>query len=275
MLLEDKLLTQALQKEGLTVSRINWDHPNFDFSQTKVVIFRAIWDYFDRYPEFSKWLAKVQKQTILINPAETIQWNIDKHYLADLATHTIPIVPTVFIEKGRSEPLHYWYHQVHSAKAVLKPAIAGGARHTYVLNSKNLDEHEAIFKKLLQEEAWLIQPFIESVLSRGEVSHMVFGGVYSHSVLKKAKPGDFRVQDDFGGSLHTYTANAEEIAFVEKVLAACQPQPSYARVDVLWDAENKLALAELEVIEPELWFRRHSQAAPLLAKAIKAKYFNG
>ena len=26
-------------------------------------------------------------------------------------------------------------------------------------------------------------------------------GIYTHAVLKKAKSGDFRVQDDFGGSV--------------------------------------------------------------------------
>ena len=47
--------------------------------------------------------------------------------------------------------------------------------------------------------------------------------------------------------------------------------PIYARVDVFLDNENKLALAELELIEPELWFRNYPKAAHKLAKAIKER----
>ena len=31
----------------------------------------------------------------------------------------------------------------------------------------------------------------------------------------------------------------------------------YGRVDVFYDNDNLLSLGELELIEPELWFRKH------------------
>ncbi len=274
VLLEDRLLTEALKAEGLKVARTNWDNPNFDFSQTKAVLFRAIWDYFTRFPEFDLWLKQVENQTQLINPSKTIHWNIDKHYLLDLEKSGVNIVPTLYIKADSQATLAYHFEQCKWQKAVVKPAISGSARHTYVITKENLHQHESIFSELIKVESMLLQPFLDSVLQKGEVSHMVFAGKYSHSVLKKAKTGDFRVQDDFGGSLHHYTANTEERAYVEKVLSACHPLPIYARVDVLWDANNELALAELEAIEPELWFRRSETAAPLLAKAIKEVYFS-
>ncbi len=91
----------------------------------------------------------------------------------------------------------------------------------------------------------------------------------THAVLKIAKPGDFRVQDDFGGSVHNYQANAEEIAFAEKAVAACHPTPFYARVDVIKDNNDQLAIIELELIEPELWFRLMPSAAQVLANSIE------
>ena len=98
VLLEDQLIIDALEEKGLKVYRTNWDNPDFDWSSTKYVLFRAIWDYFDRFPEFSKWLDDVCLKTKLINPAEQIVWNMDKHYLKDLEDAGINIVKTAFVE---------------------------------------------------------------------------------------------------------------------------------------------------------------------------------
>ena len=48
---------------------------------------------------------------------------------------------------------------------------------------------------------------------------MLFEGKYSHAVIKKAKAGDYRVQDDFGGSVQEYIASAAEKDFAEKVVS--------------------------------------------------------
>ena len=42
----------------------------------------------------------------------------------------------------------------------------------------------------------------------------------------------------------------------------------YGRVDVFYDNDNLLSLGELELIEPELWFRKHPTGADKLADAI-------
>ena len=56
---EDNYVLEALRAEGLKVEKKDWADPDFDWSTTKSVIFRTTWDYFDRYPEFELWLAKV------------------------------------------------------------------------------------------------------------------------------------------------------------------------------------------------------------------------
>jgi len=71
ILQERKLLQAALEKRGLKVDCTYWDDPNYDWSQTKAVVFRTIWDYFERYDEFSTWIEKVKTQTQLINPKYT------------------------------------------------------------------------------------------------------------------------------------------------------------------------------------------------------------
>jgi hypothetical protein len=270
---EDTLVKEALEKQGLNVWRTNWDNPSFDWGTTRSILFRTTWDYFDRFPEFSKWLDTVANRTKLINPMEMIRWNMDKHYLSDLRRNGVPIVPTYFIEAGDKRTLAECLRDSGWSSVILKPAISGAARHTYKLNSETTDALESIFSQLIKNEAMLIQPFMESILTKGEVAHMVMGGKHTHSVLKIAKAGDFRVQDDFGGTVHEYRPNSTEIEFIESVMKNVDPTPAYGRVDVIWDNEDKLVVSELELIEPELWFRKNHDAANLLAKEI-VKYLN-
>ena len=105
ILLERKLLIDALEAKGLTVTTTYWDNPDYDWSQTKAVVFRTIWDYFERYDEFALWLETIKTKTRLINPYPLIQWNIDKHYLSDLYNKGIAIVPTVFVDTGNHQSL--------------------------------------------------------------------------------------------------------------------------------------------------------------------------
>lgn len=273
VLQEDHLLIEALEKQGLKVDRTNWDNPTYDWSKSKTILFRGIWDYFDRFDEFQPWLERVSKITHCINPIELIWWNIDKHYLSDLQEKGIRIVPTIFIDRGEKATLQELINNSGWETIVLKPAISGTARHTYKIDPKDVPAHESIFQELIAQEDLLLQPFLSSIKTRGEVSHMVFDGKYSHSVLKTAKAGDFRVQDDFGGTVHDYSASAEEIQFAENAMKSCAITPIYGRVDVVWDLNDQLAVAELEIVEPELWFRRCPQAARDLA-AIVSRYVN-
>ena len=232
------------------------------------MLIRETWDYFYRFAEFSNWLDQQRTRTQLINSYDLLKWNGDKHYLADLEKKGIRIVPSFYIEQGDQRTLAELHKITGWIETVVKPVVSGGARHTYRLNPDNYEQHDQIIAPLLQKEAFMLQPFMNSVPEKGEVSHMVFGGQYTHSVLKKAKSGDYRVQDDWGGTVHAYTASQEEITYVEKVVKACDELPFYARVDVVWDNTGELALGELELIEPELWFRECPAAADVLAEKI-------
>ena len=268
---EDRLVYHALEELGLKTLRLAWDDMFFDWSSTKSVLFRTTWDYFDRFDEFSEWLEIVSKQTTLLNSEALIRWNIDKHYLLDLQNKGIHIAESHFIEQGAKVTLEQLHDILNWKETVLKPCISGAARHTYRLDVENFQKHESIFQKLIAKEAMMLQPFQYQIVNKGEVSMMVFNGNFSHAILKKAKAGDFRVQDDFGGSIQDYTPSENEIIFAEAAVNACNELPIYARVDIFEDNEGRIALSELELIEPELWFRSHPEAAKLLARAIKEK----
>ncbi|WP_299361727.1 hypothetical protein [Winogradskyella sp.] len=271
VIVEDALIANALGKLGLKVIRLAWSDPFFDWSSTKAILFRTTWDYFDDFPKFSDWLNTVSKVTTLINSEALIRWNIDKHYLLDLQKNGVHITETLFIEAGTTKSLEDLHTETGWEETVLKPCVSGAARHTYKLTVENRANHEGVYMALIANEAMMLQPFQRRIVSEGEVSMMVFNGQFTHAILKKAKSGDFRVQDDFGGSVHNYTPTETEIEFAEKTVRACKELPLYARVDIFNDNNSKIALAELELVEPELWFRNHPEAALILAEAIKEK----
>lgn len=265
---EDKLLSAALEKRNISVTRTNWDNPDFNWAETGYVVFRTPWDYFNRYDEFAPWFETAGKVTKFINPAEIISWNIDKHYMLDLEKAGINIPPTVFIEPGDKRSLNEITGELNWDEFILKPAISGGAWHTYRLNRKNTDEHEALFAGLIKNRSMLVQEYQKSILSEGEVSYMVFGGEFTHAILKKGKPDDFRVQEIFGGTIHEYQPSQAEINFAQLVVEKAKPGIVYARVDVMMDNRGMLSLGELEVFEPLLWLRKYLPAAEKFAEII-------
>jgi len=273
ILKEDSLVQEALEDRGLRVDRRSWDDPRVDWSDTAFVLFRSTWDYFDRFPQFSSWLDNISGLTRMINSHDIITWNLDKHYLQELSASGINIPPTIFLKKGEKGSLAEKLTQSLWKEIILKPVVSGAARHTYRFSPKEAKKHEAQYQELIREEAMMIQEFQEQVPLRGEISFIVIDGHYTHAILKKAKEGDFRVQDDFGGTLHPYEPDSSEIEFAQQTVALCGRSPLYARVDAIRDNRGKLALSELELIEPELWFRYHPPAAGKLADAIINRYF--
>lgn len=275
VLLEDQLLMDALTANGLQVHKTHWNDEQFDWTSTRCAMIRTTWDIYDDgvFDQFEAWLDRVKDQTQLINTYETIRWNIDKHYLNDLKTRGINIPPTIFIPKGERKSLHEIVQASGWKHPILKPAVSGGGRHTYKLDGNQLKAVADTFTTLIQDEPMLLQEFQHHVVDKGELTLMVFGGKYSHAVLKKAKVGDFRVQDDFGGTVHAYEPSTDEIAFAERVVAVCDPVPTQARVDFIWDNAGQLCVSELELIEPELWFRKRKGAAEQLAEQVVKAWF--
>ena len=269
VLLEDKLLLEELEKKNLRVCKKNWADIEFDWCTTKYVIFRTTWDYFEKFDKFFLWIEMTKKKTVFINSSEIIKWNIDKHYLRFLQNKGINIAPTTFIEKNNFKSLSKLFIKSKWEKAVLKPAISGAARNTYCITKQNYTDFEDIFNKLIAEESMLLQEYLSDITLNGEISLIMIGGEYTHAVRKIAKKGDFRVQDDHGGKVIKYNAKASEIKFANKCLGACPYKTTYARVDIIYDNKKEPSLSELELIEPELWFRNNKSAASLLAKEIK------
>jgi len=265
---EDGLVAQALEARGLSVGRVSWSDPAFRWNEPRAALFRSTWDYFHRFAEFSPWLDTAAAHTRLFNPAELVRWNLDKRYLRALAREGVNVVPTRYADVGERHTLAAIMDAEAWEEVVFKPVVSGAARLTYRVGRDTLDAHEAVFARCLADEAMMVQSFEPAVLGEGELSLIVIEGRTTHAIRKTAAAGDFRVQDDHGGSVHAHQPGADERAFAEAAVAACPSLPLYARVDFVRAGEGGFRLMELELIEPELFFRFYPPAADALADAL-------
>lgn len=282
---EDFALVEALGACGLDADRKVWSDPSIDWSLADALVLRTTWDYFDRWEEFQRWLQAAQKVTTLINPAACLHWNLDKHYILDLEKAGIPVVPSVIHRKQSEFPWEKACQTLPWDDLVIKPTVSGAAKDTYRatlsqgewhLAPAHSDTVEDLWASLLDRQDMMVQPFLPSVVAEGELSLMWLGGTVTHAVKKQAKPGDFRVQDDHGGTVVTHDMTSEERAFAEHAMDVTVDVmaqrdmgiPLYARVDMVRDLYGSWAVSELEMVEPELWFRVCPEAALVLAQAI-------
>ncbi|MEO5741762.1 MAG: transporter, partial [Vicinamibacterales bacterium] len=113
----------------------------------------------------------------------------------------------------------------------------------------------------------MLQELIPEVVAHGEISLVFLGGDFSHAVVKRAKPGEFRVQRDFGGHVELTIPSAALLSFASDVMTRVPSTCLFARVDVV-KANRGPILMELELIEPELYFLLVPEAAHHFAGLI-------
>jgi len=151
---------------------------------------------------------------------------------------------------------------------VVKPVVSAGAMDTVRVQLPVPDEQRRQVEQAFAERPFMAQPFVDAVVKEGEFSVFVFGGAYSHSILKTPKTGDFRVQEEFGSRLLRVEPEPALLEAAERVLAVLSEVPLYARVDLVRMPDGAFALMELELIEPGLYFRLDPSAATRFAKAV-------
>lgn len=108
----------------------------------------------------------------------------------------------------------------------------------------------------------MVQPFMPRILDEGEFSLFYFNGEYSHGVLKVPAKGEFRSQEERGGVIRRIRPLGE------RVPAALEETPLYARVDFVRGDAGEFLLMELELVEPSLYLRTDPQAPFRFAAAI-------
>ena len=267
--IDDELAIAELTRRGSDVREIPWSRDGTDWSAFDLVIVRTTWDYHKRPTEFLAELARIEASgTVLENPRALIAWNLDKRYLRDLAARDVPIVPSVWSAGGTAATFNALFDELGASEIVVKPSISANALDTFRLQTPLTPPLCDTLMRTFADRAWLAQPFVQSIVDDGELSIFYFDGQLSHAVQKVPESGDFRVQEEHGGRIAAVSVTDEVRCAADHAIRAVAPTPFQARVDLVRLDDGSLALMELELIEPSLYFRMDEGAPGRFADAV-------
>ncbi len=265
----DELLADHLRSHGLTVDAAPWDDLVPVEIRDAIVCLRSTWDYHIRSDEFRAWINMMREcEVSVVNPAETVLWNMDKGYLAWLERRGVAIPETRWIAPSSPIELQSLLENSGWNRAVLKPRVSATAYGTHLVTADTVLDPDQ--QRALSRSGALLQAFVPEIQSVGEASLMFIDGAFSHAVSKRPSAGDFRVQHEFGGTVGPAAASEPLRDFGSRVLDAIPVPWTYARVDVV-DAPEGPVLMELELIEPDLFFSFGTDGARRLAEALRAR----
>lgn len=275
-------LEAALESLGAEVRVALWDDAAVDWATFDQVVLRSPWDYVERLPEFLAWCDRTASLSRLRNAPAVVRWNTDKHYLGELAALGIATVPSAFVEPGMAPgaALDAFRRDYPSAEYVVKPCVGAGSRDAARYDDHQRATAEAHVARLLSAgRSVLLQPYLDRVDDRGETALLYFDGRFSHAIRKGPLLRPQSAPTELLFATEDITArepDASERALAERVLAAMDQVPalaghmplSYARVDLLQDADGSPCLLELELTEPSLFFAYGPGSADRFARVL-------
>jgi glutathione synthase/RimK-type ligase-like ATP-grasp enzyme len=265
---DDLLVADALRSFGFDVVPVIWDASEPLRAVPPAVVIRSCWKYHLHPRAFLQWVAHLEAQgTRVFNPSPLVTWNIDKHYLNDLASHGVALPQTVWVERGAQTDLAGLLSEHGMDAAVIKPAISLSAYKTWRTSLAEARAHQQAFDELVREQSVIVQSYIEAITSSGELSLVFFGRTYSHAVRKWPKAGDFRVQVDYGGTRAPVAPPLHVLEQAQAIVDLVHEPLLYARVDGI-DTGAQFILMELELIDPVLFFAYDQQAPQRFAEAL-------
>lgn len=264
---DDQPLADALEARGVAVTPVPWTELDpYALVDPPPILLRSTWDYHRVPTMFRTWLQALEdsgRQTF--NPPAVARGNVDKIYLRDLDTAGISIPRTRWLDRIDPTSIDRVLEEESWTSAVLKPRIAATAYGTFLVEAgTHVSDDELLPAKA---SGAMLQEMIPEVVERGEVSLVFLDGRFSHAVVKRAKRGDFRVQKDFGGSVDVAIPSPAVLSFADDVMTHVPATCLYARVDVVESSRGPI-LMELELIEPELYFRMVPESADRLAQLL-------
>ena len=256
-------LRPAFTARGLTIEDVAWDDRDADWTSYAAAIIGTTWDYWDRQDEFLSALTRIETQTRLYNPASLVRWNIHKAYLRDLEARGARIIPTVWLDQVDDESASEAFDVLASDDLVFKRQVGAGAE-----GQHRLKRGETVPD---MPHPMMVQAFLPAIQSEGEYSFIFIGGDFCHALVKRAVPGDYRIQSKYGGKETAIDPSADDLSAAAAIIAMLEEAPLYARVDMVRGEDGRLVLMELELIEPYLYPIEGPRLGEMIAEAVKKR----
>lgn len=271
---DDAPLVPAFRARGVEAVPTAWDDPAVDWTGFDALLVRSPWDYHLDPDAFFAWLDRLDRLRVrTFNDRAVLRWNADKRYLRALAQAGVPVIPTLWLDRGSVPDLAARLHVSGWEEVVVKPAVSAAGRDTVRVRRGALGAAEALLARALPGADFLVQPFLPAVLTRGETSLTYLDGACVGAVVKRAAPGQFLIHEEHGGTLAPAEASPAQLAAGARAVAAVAARfgvPLYARVDLL-DAAEGPAVVEVELLEPELFLRFVPDGHRRLVDALLAR----
>ena len=253
----------VLLRAGFSVEARPWTDPG-DLSGFDLVTPLVAWGYHLDPPRWHALLDRLEQEAVpTLNPVPLLRWNSDKRYLAELGAKGVATIPTRLVESLDDAELAE-AREEFGDELVIKPPVSASADGTHRLGPCSPIPEDS------RGRTMLVQPFLRSVSDEGEYSTMLFHGEFSHTIVKRPKKGDYRVQPHLGGSERPCDPPGGAIELAKAALAAAPAKAAYARVDMVRDNDGELSIIELELIEPALWLQHAPDGGASFASAIRA-----
>ena len=286
------MLPKVIEERGADVDIRCWRGGNLDartIAGYNAVTFLWCNEYHYHPVEFSSFVKYVlipaqglEPSLHIFNDPKIVLWNMDKHYLNEVAECGFSVPKTEFINLCNFTIASLVARLIsfsESRPLVLKPTVSGSAYMTRLIkNSKLLaSEDEKFLEVILTKGSTadvMLQEYVENI-SQGEYSVIFINGSHSHTILKTPQAGDFRCQVEFGGStreLEPKDVPTDALETAHRLMRYLEGRFEdhsaesmtrkdrrlvYARIDGIMK-NGMFMLMEIEVIEPDLWLEAES-----------------
>jgi hypothetical protein len=256
-------MAAPLAAEGVEVVSRSWIEDPEGLKGYDLILPLVTWGY---HRDYDLWCAMTDAWGFLELPIHNhpgvLRWNADKRYLGRLAEKGAPVTPTVYVDRVADIDLHELERKLGAETLIVKPQVSASAYRT--LRVKPGDELVDA-----PEGKAMVQPYLAHVEDQGELSLIYIAGRFSHAIRKVARPGDFRVQPEWGGEITAYTPEDDVLWAADKILKAVEEPLFYARVDMVRDDADMPMLMELELIEPDLYLGFDPERGAGFARAVR------
>ncbi|WP_034284903.1 ATP-grasp domain-containing protein [Schaalia suimastitidis] len=280
-------LLDALAERGIDPAIRVWNDPQVDWSDAGMCVVRSVSDYAKDRTKFLDWARSVPR---LLNHADVLDWNTDKHYLAELAQRGLPTIPTAWLEPGQNLSKH----QIHTrfpayGDFIIKPAVSSGVRDIGRYSSIDIYQRQAAMAQTVDllgaGRTVMVQRYLEEIDVHGEISLVFFNGLVSHAVEKRIPLHTASVTD---ASIHEAVVTAQSAdtlawqwgetirnalhAYVRDRMGRDE-QFLFNRVDVVPDGKGSFHVMEVSMVDADLYLDATPEAMGNFADAIAMRAF--
>lgn len=280
-------LLDALADRGADPAVKIWNDPTVDWDEAGVCVVRSVSDYAHDREAFLTWADSVPR---ILNHADILRWNSDKHYMLDLSERGLPVIPTQWLEPDR----HFSKQQVHSrfpamGDFVVKPAVSSGVRDIGRYTANDTAQRQAAILQTMsllgQGRAVMVQRYVEQIDVHGEISLVFFNGLVSHAVEKRAvlHPDSVTADEVQEAVVTVQHATEEQWRWGEKIRGVLHSyvrermgrdeQFLYNRVDLVPDGAGSFMVMEISMVDADLYLGATPEALGNFADAIAMRAF--